>query len=157
MKAFESAFVAIIKIYKIKYYNITFYCEGGESNLETVIFLHGSGPGATSETNWRDILPALTDGYHVIAPDMYGFGNTKHPETPPKSFWEWTNCRVEQVLELMDHLKIDTAKLVGNSMGGYVSLNLVMTAPERLKSYANGQCGSRSSTNSRNRKNDRFL
>ena len=64
---------------------------------------------------------------------MYGFGNTKHPETPPKSFWEWTNCRVEQVLELMDHLKIDTAKLVGNSMGGYVSLNLVMTAPERFE------------------------
>ena len=63
----------------------TFYCEGEESYLETIIFLHGSGPGATSETNWRDILPALTDRYHVIAPDMYGFGNTKHPETPPKS------------------------------------------------------------------------
>ena len=44
-----------------------------------------------------------------------------------------TDCRVEQVLELMDHLKVDTAKLVGNSMGGYVSLNLVMTAPERFE------------------------
>ncbi|MEH7415353.1 alpha/beta hydrolase [Neobacillus drentensis] len=111
----------------------TFYCEGGEENLETIIFLHGSGPGATSETNWRNILPELTDSYHVIAPDMYGFGSTDHPENPPKSFWEWTNCRVEQVLALMDNLKIDKAKLVGNSMGGYVSLNLVMSAPERFE------------------------
>ena len=64
---------------------------------------------------------------------MYGFGNTKHPETPPKSFWEWTGFPSEHDLELMDHLKVDTAKLVGNSMGGYVSLNLVMTAPERFE------------------------
>ncbi|MFJ7513219.1 alpha/beta fold hydrolase [Peribacillus simplex] len=111
----------------------TFICEGGESNLEIIIFLHGSGPGVTSESNWRDILPELTDRYHVIAPDMYGFGKTVHPEIPPKSFWEWTNSRVEQVLELMDFLDIEKAKLVGNSMGGYVSLNLVMTAPERFE------------------------
>lgn len=111
----------------------TFFCEGGEGNSETIIFLHGSGPGATSETNWRDILPALTDRYHVIAPDYYGFGKSDHPETPPTSFWEWTNCRVEQILELMDSLNIEKANLVGNSMGGYVSLNLVMTAPKRFE------------------------
>lgn len=110
----------------------TFFCEGGESNSETIIFLHGSGPGATSETNWRDILPVLSERYHVIAPDYYGFGKSEHPEIPPKSFWEWTNCRVEQILELMDYLKIEKAHLVGNSMGGYVSLHLVMTAPERF-------------------------
>lgn len=111
----------------------TFYCEGGESNAETIIFLHGSGPGASSESNWRDILPGLTERYHVIAPDMFGFGNTEHPEVPPTSFWEWTQLRVDQVLELMDHLGIKKAKLVGNSMGGYVSLNLVMHAPERFE------------------------
>jgi 2-hydroxymuconate-semialdehyde hydrolase len=111
----------------------TYFCEGGESNSETIIFLHGSGPGATSETNWKDILPALTDRYHVIAPDYYGFGKSDHPETPPNSFWEWTSSRVKQILELMDYLNIEKASLVGNSMGGYVSLNLVMTAPERFE------------------------
>lgn len=110
----------------------TYYCEAGESNPETIIFLHGSGPGATSETNWRKILPELKGQYHVVAPDMFGFGNTNHPDTPPKTFWEWTQYRVDQVLELMDYLKIDKARLVGNSMGGYVSLNLVMSAPERF-------------------------
>lgn len=33
-----------------------------------------------SETNWRNIFPALADRYHVIAPDYYGFGNSDHPE-----------------------------------------------------------------------------
>ena len=64
---------------------------------------------------------------------IIGFGNSDHPETPPKSFWEWTNCRVEQILELMDYLHIEKAKLVGNSMGGVISLNLLMEAPERFE------------------------
>lgn len=111
----------------------SYYCQGGEtSGGQTIIFLHGSGPGANSESNWKNILPALTDRYHVLAPDMYGFGYTDHPDEPPKSFWEWTQARVDQVLELMDHLGIEKAGLVGNSMGGYVSLNLVMAAPERF-------------------------
>lgn len=111
----------------------TFFCEGGESNSETIIFLHGSGPGATSQSNWREVLPEMMKSFHVIAPDLYGFGQTRHPEELPKSFWEWTRLRVEQVLELMDHLGIKKARLVGNSMGGYISLNLVMTAPERFE------------------------
>lgn len=111
----------------------TSFCIGGESQSDTIIFLHGSGPGASSESNWKGILPELTERFRVVAPDMLGFGKTDHPEEPPKSFWEWTNLRVEQVLELMDYLQIDKAKLVGNSMGGYVSLNLVMTAPERFE------------------------
>ncbi|MGG1663492.1 alpha/beta fold hydrolase [Brevibacillus sp. NRS-1366] len=111
----------------------TFFCEGGESNPETIIFLHGSGPGATAQSNWREILPEMMKSFHVIAPDLYGFGQTRHPEVLPKSFWEWTRLRVEQVLELMDHLGIQKARLVGNSMGGYISLNLVMTAPERFE------------------------
>ena len=110
----------------------TFYCQGGDPRADAIIFLHGSGPGATAESNWRNILPALTDRFHVIAPDMYGFGNTDHPEDPPKSFWEWSQARVDQVLELMDHLGVEKAGLVGNSMGGYVAMNLVMAAPERF-------------------------
>lgn len=110
----------------------TFFCEAGDVNKETIIFLHGSGPGATSESNWRNILPELSEQYHVIAPDMYGFGNTEHPKTTPNSFWEWTRLREEQVLELMDYLQIEKAHLVGNSMGGIVSLHLVMNSPERF-------------------------
>ncbi|MDR7235486.1 alpha/beta fold hydrolase [Neobacillus drentensis] len=111
----------------------TFYCEAGQENEEVIVFLHGSGPGADSVSNWQHLLPELAKDYHVIAPDMYGFGNTKHPEVYPKSFWEWTQCRVDQLFELLDKKNIDQFSLVGNSMGGYVSLNVVMQLPERVK------------------------
>lgn len=110
----------------------TFYCDGGEGNKEAIIFLHGSGPGANAESNWRYILPAFSDRYRVIAPDVYGFGKTDHPEDPKKTFWEWTRLSVEQVLALMDLHGIEKAHLVGNSMGGVISLNCLMTAPERF-------------------------
>lgn len=63
----------------------TFINEGGNHLSETIIFLHGSGPGVSGQTNWRDILPEFKDEFHVIAPDIYGFGETDHPDDPPKN------------------------------------------------------------------------
>jgi 2-hydroxymuconate-semialdehyde hydrolase len=111
----------------------TFYCETGTENKKVLVFLHGSGPGANSISNWQHILNELSEEYHVIAPDMYGFGHTEHPDIHPKTFWEWTQCRVDQVLELLDKKNIQEFNLIGNSMGGYVTLNVVLHAPERVK------------------------
>lgn len=111
----------------------SFYCEGGKENGETLIFLHGSGPGANSESNWRQVLNTLSSKYHVLALDMVGFGNTDLPEDTDITFWEWTTARVEQILELMDHLNIEKANLIGNSMGGVVSLNALMYDAARFE------------------------
>ena len=108
------------------------YCEGGESNKDTIIFLHGSGPGANAESNWSKALEVLAEKFHVIAPDMVGFGQTDIPENTDMTFWQWTTARVQQVLELMDYKGIDKANLVGNSMGGIVSLNAVLYDSSRF-------------------------
>ena len=110
----------------------TLILEGGEKSSETIIFLHGSGPGVSAKSNWKDVLPRFQEQFHVVAPDMFGFGNTDHPETYPNNGVEWMNIRVKQVLDLMDALQIEKAHLVGNSLGGVVSLNLLMYAPERF-------------------------
>ena len=110
----------------------SFYCEGGRENSETLIFLHGSGPGANSESNWSRVLNELSDRYHVIAPDMVGFGNTELPENTNLTFWEWTTARVKQIIEIMDYNNIEKANLVGNSMGGVVSLNALMYDSDRF-------------------------
>jgi 2-hydroxymuconate-semialdehyde hydrolase len=110
----------------------TFINEGGNNSSETIIFLHGSGPGVSAQTNWRDILPHFQEKFHVLAPDIFGFGNTDHPEKYPKNGAEWMNVRVKQVLALMDALEIDKAHLVGNSLGGVIALHLLMYAPERF-------------------------
>ncbi|MCL6577253.1 alpha/beta hydrolase [Kyrpidia sp.] len=104
----------------------SFYCEGGETNKDTIILLHGSGPGANGESNWSRVMQVLGEKFHVIAPDMVGFGNTDLPQNTKMTFWEWTTARVEQILEIMDYNKIEKAHLIGNSMGGFVSLSALL-------------------------------
>ncbi|WP_342430710.1 alpha/beta hydrolase [Neobacillus sp. FSL H8-0543] len=110
----------------------TFIYEGGDKSHETIIFLHGSGPGASSKTNWQGILPQVSEKFHVVALDILGFGNTDHPEVFPENGAKWMSARVKQVIDLMDTLEVDKANLVGNSLGGVISLNLIMNAPERF-------------------------
>ncbi|SOC38066.1 alpha/beta fold hydrolase [Ureibacillus acetophenoni] len=106
--------------------------EGGTQNEEVIIFLHGSGPGASANSNWKDVLPQYVDRYHVLAIDLVGFGETDHPTNYPANGVEWMNWRVQQVIDLMDTLEIKRANLVGNSLGGVIALNLVMVSPERF-------------------------
>ena len=44
-----------------------------------VVLIHGSGPGVTAYSNWRLVLPALGEDFHVLAPDMVGFGYSDRP------------------------------------------------------------------------------
>ena len=110
----------------------TYIHEGGEKASETIIFLHGSGPGASANTNWKHILPHFKENFYVIAPDIFGFGQTDHPEEYPKNGAEWMSERVQQVLAIMDTLEIEKAHLVGNSLGGVIALHLLMYAPNRF-------------------------
>lgn len=112
----------------------TFVMEGGEktSETDTLIFLHGSGPGVSGKSNWQKVLPSFIDGFHVVAPDIFGFGQTEHPEIPPENGVKWLRERVNQIIALMDEMGIEKAHLVGNSLGGVISLHLLMHAPERF-------------------------
>lgn len=112
----------------------TNYCEAGKAkNKESIIFLHGSGPGADAETNWKHILNHFSEEYHVLALDMIGFGKTKLPTNTDLSFWTWCEMRVNQVIELLDYCGIDKVHIVGNSMGGVIAQNALMLYPERFE------------------------
>ncbi|MFC2949723.1 alpha/beta fold hydrolase [Virgibacillus sediminis] len=112
----------------------TFVMEGGKrgAETETLLFLHGSGPGVSGKSNWQKVLPEFTANFHVVAPDMFGFGRTEHPENPPTNGVVWLRERVDQIINLMDEMEIEKANLVGNSLGGVISLHLLMHAPERF-------------------------
>lgn len=111
----------------------TEYLDSGGDG-EAVLLLHGGGPGANATTNWRGFIPGLSDRYRVIAPDIYGWGNTEHPAEGegPTSMTAWMRARVDQILALLDALGIDRVHLVGNSAGGALSLWITVTAPERV-------------------------
>lgn len=111
----------------------TYIHEGGVEHPETIILIHGSGPGASANANWKDILPEYEEQFHVVALDLIGFGDTDHPVSYPKNGAQWMNIRLKQVLDVMDALTIEKAHLVGNSLGGVISLFLAMEAPERFE------------------------
>jgi len=93
-----------------------------------VLLIHGSGPGVTAWANWRLVLPALSERFRVIAPDMVGFGYTERPDGVVYNLDTW--CR--HALDLMDALEIERAHLVGNSFGGALALALATRHPERV-------------------------
>jgi 2-hydroxymuconate-semialdehyde hydrolase len=110
----------------------TYLNRSGEGHDETVLFLHGSGPGVTAWSNWQFAMPFFDDILHCLAPDLTGFGATEHPAQPPSGMRAWMRLWVDQCLSLMDELKIDKAHLVGNSMGGAIALWLLLDAPDRF-------------------------
>jgi len=105
----------------------TNYLEAGAGGPD-VVLIHGSGPGVTSYANWRLVLPSLAENFHVVAPDMAGFGFSERPADIKYSVQTWA----DQVLALMDTLGIQKAHVVGNSFGGAIALRLATQHPERV-------------------------
>jgi 2-hydroxymuconate-semialdehyde hydrolase len=105
----------------------------GEGNDDVVLLLHGGGPGAQAWSNWQPALTLLGDRFDVIAPDLVGFGTTDHPDPPPYGPRLWLQARCEQLVGLLDELDIACADLVGNSLGGALTLHMAILHPERVR------------------------
>lgn len=92
-----------------------------------VIFIHGSGPGASGASNFRDNWPAfVAAGYRVILPDLIGYGASSKPEGIDYTLQLFTDT-------LYDALRqhgIEKASLVGNSLGGGVAIQMALDHPE---------------------------
>ncbi|QHG84746.1 alpha/beta fold hydrolase [Rhodococcus rhodochrous] len=99
------------------------YHEYGEGH--PVVFLHGSGPGATGWSNFAANMKALGTEYRCLAVDMPGWGGSA-PVTPAERVHHRT------AVELLDALQIDAAAFIGNSMGGATCLKVAASAPERV-------------------------
>jgi pimeloyl-ACP methyl ester carboxylesterase len=105
----------------------TNYLEGGSGDTN-VVLIHGSGPGVTSYSNWRLVIPGLAEDFHVYAPDMVGFGYSDRPAGVSYSLDTWAN----QTIGLMDALGIEKTHLVGNSFGGAIALRIASLQPDRV-------------------------
>ena len=106
--------------------------QSGPPDSETIVWLHGSGPGATALSNWEWMIGELGDRYRNVAPDIIGFGDSTHPNPPPQGIKAFTALRTQTLLALFDTLHLDRVHLVGNSMGGMIALSLAQAAPDRI-------------------------
>lgn len=110
----------------------SFVHEAGSKTNETILFLHGSGPGVTSIANWSYALNDCGNDFHCLAPDLYGFADSDHPDEPLKNRQLWMDCWVEQLIELLDYYEIEKAHVVGNSLGCSIAMELLLEYPERF-------------------------
>lgn len=94
----------------------------------TVLLIHGSGPGVSAYANWRLTIPALSERFRVIAPDIVGFGYTEH-DPARYNLLGWTR----HVLGVLDSFGVDSAHVVGNSFGGSLALALAIHHPQRVR------------------------
>lgn len=105
----------------------------GEPGMPPLLLLHGSGPGATGTSNWKAVIEELGDRYHCIAPDMIGFGDSTHLTDPPRGMKALNKLQARTLFELLDTLGISgPVTLVGNSMGGMISLEMALLEPDRV-------------------------
>jgi 2-hydroxy-6-oxonona-2,4-dienedioate hydrolase len=85
----------------------------------TVVLLHGGAPGACSDLNWFCNFSVLADaGFDVVAFDQPGFG---YSAAPPDWTLEFRYCHARAFLQ---SLKVKSFYLVGNSIGGLLSILL---------------------------------
>lgn len=73
-------------------------------------------------------VAALRDQYRVITWDERGFGRTEY-DGEPFTYWD----SAADCLGLLDHLGIERAVVGGMSQGGFLSLRVALTAPERVR------------------------
>ena len=104
----------------------THYHDAGTG--DPVIMLHGSGPGVSAWANWRLNLPVLAESRRVLALDVVGFGHTERPDDVRYSLRSWT----DHVWSFADAMGLERFSLVGNSLGGRISLEMATDRPERI-------------------------
>ncbi len=99
--------------------------EAGEG--PTVVFIHGSGPGASGVSNFRQNIDAFVEaGFHVVLPDMIGYGASSKPEGIDYTLALFTGT----LYEALRAQGLERVTLVGNSLGGGVAIQMALDHPE---------------------------
>jgi len=103
------------------------YHEAGTGDRGAVLFVHGSGPGASGWSNFKGNYPLLAErGYRTIVPDTMGYGYSTKPEEGAFSL----DDVAAQYKTLLDSLGIDRVTVIGNSQGGAIAITMALNYPD---------------------------
>jgi len=104
-----------------------FYREAGAKDAPTLLLLHGF---PTSSQQYRNLIPALADKYHVIAPDYPGFGRSAMPS---RDDFDYSFASYASLMEgFTQNLKLDSYSLYVMDYGAPVGYRLALKAPEKV-------------------------
>jgi pimeloyl-ACP methyl ester carboxylesterase len=104
-----------------------FYREAGEPDAPTLVLLHGF-PSASHM--FRELIPLLADRFHLVAPDLPGFGKS---DMPARGDFDYTFEQLTDVIErLTERLGLDRFALYVFNYGAPIGFRLATRHPERI-------------------------
>ena len=104
-----------------------FYREAGNPQHPTLLLLHGF---PTSSHMFRDLIPLVADRYHVVAPDLPGFGFSTAPDR--KAFCYSFDNLAKVIENFTDALGLSRYAIYVFDYGAPVGFRLAMSRPERV-------------------------
>ncbi|AIA72293.1 alpha/beta fold hydrolase [Pectobacterium atrosepticum] len=104
-----------------------FYREAGKPSSPSILLLHGF---AASSYMFRELIPALADNYHVIAPDLPSFGFT---ESPGSDEYDYTFDNLAKTIDqFTEQLKLPRYAIMVHDYGAPVGWRLATAHPDRI-------------------------
>ncbi|WP_213993739.1 alpha/beta hydrolase [Sodalis sp. dw_96] len=104
-----------------------FYREAGKADAPTLLLLHGF---PSSSHQFRELIPLLADKFHIVAPDLPGFGFT---EVPAERNYVYSFDALGKTLtDFVDALDLTSYALYVFDYGAPTGLRLALTYPERV-------------------------
>jgi 4,5:9,10-diseco-3-hydroxy-5,9,17-trioxoandrosta-1(10),2-diene-4-oate hydrolase len=100
----------------------------GRGDADTVVLLHGGGPGASSWSNFGRNLPVFAKRFRAVMMDLPGYGGTAARPATGHFFTVAANT----LAGLLDELGIAKTHIVGNSLGGGTALRVALDYPDRV-------------------------
>lgn len=98
----------------------------GPRDAPPLLLIHGLG---ATKASWLTVVPELARHRRVIAVDLPGFGASSKPNARYDAAWF-----ASKMLQMLDELGYDSVAVAGNSMGGRISMEMALRAPERIES-----------------------
>ena len=97
-----------------------------EGSGPVVLWLHGSGPGASGFSNFKGNFPAFVEaGYRNIVLDLPGFGRSDKPDDVQYHLEFFVSC----VVDLLERIDVPRCTVLGNSLGGAIALGMALLKP----------------------------
>jgi 2-hydroxy-6-oxonona-2,4-dienedioate hydrolase len=103
------------------------YHEAGSG--PALLLLHGSGPGVTGWANYQGNLAVFAEHFRCLILDFPGYGKSEADSGDPVG-----GC-VTAAVALLDHLNIERAHIIGNSLGGIVGSHIAAQFPQRVNRF----------------------